>query len=191
MRTSMYSILCIVIRCGALAVALNALAGLWRVVDLVVAGEVLNGGSISTLLTGTLFLVMATVLLALLLWLFPGPLARLATGRSSQQVFESPISAAELQWIAVSVVGVLTVLDALLGLYTWIAEGMSRPDARVIGDEYHRQRMLDISYYVVKIVLGLAFTLGAKGLTGFLHRIRHGAQPPVSQITQPSDGADH
>lgn len=58
----------------------------------------------------------ALIALAIALWLYPGWLARLAAGQASGQVFESPISAAQLQYIAFAVLGVAFAMNALLDL---------------------------------------------------------------------------
>src|SRR5690349_327431 len=111
MRTSLYSILCILIRLGAVVVAASTIVTIPAVWQTTGAREVAAG------FTGTLFGFGAAVLvLAALLWIYPGVLARIAAGSASQQIFESPISAGELQQIVLAGVGIWFAMQALADL---------------------------------------------------------------------------
>jgi hypothetical protein len=99
MRTSLYSILCVVIRLGAVLLAVSTLGS-----ALSICLALRNGAAALELVPALVALVL-TLLGASLLWLYPGPLARIASTRSSQQVLDIPIRPAQLHWIALSVLG--------------------------------------------------------------------------------------
>jgi hypothetical protein len=185
MRTSMYSILCIVIRLGAVLFAVEVFKSLLNLIDMFAKGST---GDHSILGWSAMFLGL--FLVATMLWLFPGPLARLASARSHQQIFESPISPIDLQWIALSVVGVVFAILGILGLVYWLIQGMWIPDTWIVGEDYRRGRFLDGLYYGVQIALGLALSLGAKGLAHLLHRMRYGAIPPTAKIEPSAERVD-
>ncbi len=168
MRTSLYSILCIVIRLGAVFLALRMI---WSMVNLL-----MSWGQVTNLMEfwASVGLVVATLLVAFLLWLFPGPLARLATGRSSHEVFESPIEARDFQWIALSVLGMYFVVSGLLGLSSYGVNRLVMSSIADFGEEQRMRVIADVFYWTAQIALGLVLALGAKGLTGVLYRLRHG-----------------
>lgn len=187
MRTSLYTILCIVIRVGAVVLAVNALSGLLTVLAR------LREGTLPGELWMSFASVGATLLVAFLLWTWPGLVARIAAGRSSGQVFESPIDAARIQHIALSVLGVWLVVDGLASLAHYALEWV------VYLDQYDHKydqaasmgRLFSAgAYWVIQIVFGLLLTLNAHGLTGLLQRLRDGSlrggPPPVPDDGNPS-----
>ncbi|GAA0716649.1 hypothetical protein [Dokdonella soli] len=167
MRTSLYSILCIVIRLGAVFLAFKTLGSVLSVV-----ASWGNAVNMPELWLSIGFTAL-TLLIAFLFWLYPGPLARLAAGSSSQQVFESPISAPQIQWIALSVLGMYFVLTGFAGLSYF---GIRRMliSAVVDQEQNNRERIVDAFYWAVQIGLGAALSLGARGLVGVFHRLRYG-----------------
>lgn len=178
MRTSLYSILCIVVRLGAVMLAVGTIVGLPWVFVSAEGESALSRASIAAL-------GVATIALAAVLWIYPGILARLAAGRSSQQVFESPIGVDELQRIAFAVLGVWYAVAAIIGFartgFGFISmwrELMSGP----IADTYMRSLLTELIVSGVKLALGIALALGSAGLTGWLRTIReHGLPPLVSE----------
>jgi len=173
MRTSLYSILCILIRLGAVVMAVSTIVtipAVWRTTG---TSGVAEG------FAGVLFGFGAAVLaIAALLWIYPGVLARIAAGRSSQQVFESPISAGELQQIVLSGVGVWFAMQALadlagVGARIIVVAHMSEASlAGMLKSEYFRLVPL-----AIKFSLGVALVLGSRGLVGFVRGLRERGLP--------------
>lgn len=183
MRTSLYTILCIVIRLGAISLAMSALGGLLSV--MATLHSVAAKGEVWIPLASTGLMLLA----AFLLWTWPGVLARLAAGRSSGQVFESPIAAEQIQWIAFSVLGVWLFVEGLASLcYFALQRAMASgvydyaPDA----DELIQTG----AFWLIQMLFGIGLVLGARGLTGILQRVRDGAlrggPPPVPDDGDPS-----
>jgi hypothetical protein len=168
MRTTLYSILCIVIRLGAVMLALRILSGAASYIgseqsaDFSIREHVVVGG-----------LAVLSLLIAMMLWLYPGALARLASGRSAHQVFESPIDAGQIQWIAFSVLGMAWVMSGILDLahlgyqLIWMSEMLGT------GEEAVRRLHGQIAYDVFELLVGIALTLGARGLAGVLLKVRY------------------
>lgn len=167
MRTSLYSILCIVIRLGAVVLAASTLGS-----ALSVALMMRRGVPLADL--GWVFGVWVAMLaIACLLWLYPGWLARLCSPRSANQVFESPIDSRDLQWIAFSVLGAYFVVTGIVGFVYYeanllIADAMADREMRIEG--FVRNGL----YALLQCAIGIALVLGARGLTGMLHRVRYG-----------------
>ena len=174
MRTSLFSILCIVIRVGAVLLAVSTLGS---VLSMCLA---LRNGAAAAELIPALVAFVLTLLVAILLWLHPGPLARMASARSSQQVLESPIRAAQLQWIALSVLGMYFVVDGLVGFAHYEVQQLI---VGVIADRERRiEKFVQVAlYWLLQMGFGLALALGAHGLTGMLRRIRHGGMPSQAE----------
>ncbi|HEY6895234.1 MAG TPA: hypothetical protein VI258_13755 [Rhodanobacteraceae bacterium] len=189
MRTSLYSILCILIRLGAVLMAVaivGAIPSAWFVAR---AQHVEGYG-------GALFGFSAlTLSLAALLWIYPGVLARIAAGKASEQIFESPISAEELQWIAFSLAGIWLVIEAISSL---IGSGASAVVVSYMSEDNVPIRALirgelpRFAVPLVKLVLGIALTLGSRGLVGWLRALRErgpsgaveGEASPASRDTE-------
>jgi hypothetical protein len=167
-RTSLYSILCIVIRLGAVMLALRILSGAFGYLG----SEQLAEFSIREHLLVVGFAALGA-LIAFLLWLYPGPLARIASGRSAHQVFESPIDAGQIQWIALSVLGMAWLMSGILDLahlgyqYIWMSEMLGT------GEEALHRLHGQIAYDVLETLIGVALTLGARGLAGVLQKVRY------------------
>jgi hypothetical protein len=179
MRTSLYSILCIGIRLAAVLLAAYTLAGIPRTFSIVAHGEWGTD-------TWTLFAVYAvTLLVALLLWIYPGLLARLAAGQSSHQVFESPIEASDLQYIAYSIVGLWLLFDGLGGLiYDGVNEMVLRQFIRSQNGgldipQVNDHAIASAVVHVVQLGVGVTLILGARGLVTMLRKARYGGLPPA------------
>lgn len=164
MRTSLYSILCIVVRLGAMWLAVGLIASLPATLDLLRSSEPAGAG-------GVLFADAIGLLFAAVLWLYPGLLARVAAGRSSHEVFESPIAAADLQAIALAVLGVAFAVNGVAGLvlhalhYAWMTSSSTFTSASERG-------LFPMVADAVQVVLGIALALGARGLGHLLLRLR-------------------
>jgi hypothetical protein len=177
MRTSLYSILCILIRLGAVIMAVStivAVPAVWQTAD----ATHLQEGHL-----GILFAIGGVSLaLAALLWIYPGALARIAAGKSSQQIFESPISADDFLRIVLAVVGVWFVIEAMASL----AGVVSRLVVMIMHtDDVPARSMLatELWYFLpllVKVALGIWLTLGARGLVGWLRSMRERGLPTAA-----------
>lgn len=167
-RTSLYSILCIVIRLGAVMLALSVVGGSFGFFGPGQAADF----SVAERFSVLMFLI-ACLVVAFLLWLYPGPLARLASARSSHQTFESSLDAQQIQWVAFSVLGMYWVMTGVLDLahigyqFIWLSEALGT------GEEAARRLHGQIAYYAFEIILGIFLTLGARGLAHFLQEIRY------------------
>lgn len=185
-RTSLYSILCIVVRLGAVMLALSVAGGSFGF---------FGPGQSADFSVGERLLIVAflalTLLVSFLLWLYPGPLARLASGKSANQVFESAINAGQIQWVALSVLGMYWVMTGLLDLahiayqFIWLSELLGT------GEEAARRLRGQVVYHVFEMVLGLSLTLGARGLAGILQNVRYAGssgmaarKPSESEISE-------
>ena len=168
MRTSLYSILCIVIRFGAVLFAFTVLS---RLAGAVFSWQDPLPAEVLPLAIGSAAL---STLIAFLLWLYPGPLARLATGRSAHEVFEAPLDAREIQWIALSVLGMYFVMSGLIDLSsTAYRQYLMSAFVDHVSESARRDAIAEYLFSAVQIALGLALAFGARGLVGLLHRLRH------------------
>lgn len=183
MRTSLYTILCIAVRLAAVSLALSALGGMLSMLATM-------GTSSLRADSGFVFgSVAVTLLVSFLLWTWPGLLARIAAGRSSEQVFESPIAPEQIQWIALSVLGAWFALEGFVSLCYF---AMQR--AMYVGVQDHQQETRELiqtgAYWLIQISVGVALVVGARGLTGLLQRLRDGSlrggPPPVPDDGDPS-----
>lgn len=179
MRTSLYSILCIVVRMGAVWLAVSVVVGLPTTAQLLHASDPGLAGWAAV--AECLALVLATAL-----WLYPGLVARIAAGRSSQQVFESPIEAADLQAIALAVLGAGFAMSGLVALVT---HGMHYVWMTRLSDVYTpmaARGVFSILADGVQVALGVALALGARGLNALLLRVR-GRGPLPAETADPGE----
>jgi hypothetical protein len=177
MRTSLYSILCIVVRLGAMLLLVETLVSAPSAWQLLQTWQTSGGdGAARGMLIG---FSGALIALAIALWLYPGLLARLAAGEASREVFESPIAAKELHFIAFSVLGLVFAVGALSGLVsTLLRLALSAHAGDVAFTTLAWQNGVDLFVLFLKMALGIALTFGARGLVGLLHRLRERGLPP-------------
>lgn len=181
MRTSLYSILCIVVRLGAVMLFVETVTSFpaaWQALQVWTQTTSESDGAVRGMLIGFSGVAIA---LSFLLWLYPGLLARLAAGEASREVFESPVAPKELQFIAFSVLGVTFAIKGLIGLVTVLFR--IALSAHLLGDVAFLalawQNGLNLLVQVFQFGAGIGLTLGARGLTGLLHRLREHGLPPV------------
>lgn len=174
MRTSLYSILCIVVRLGAVMLFVETVTSfpeIWRYVP-----SEFDSGMRGMLIGFS----GAAIALSFLLWLCPGLLARLAAGEASREVFESPVAPKDLQFIAFSVLGVVFAINGLIGLVTVLFHiALSARLGDVAFPALAWQNGLDLFVQVFQFSAGIGLTFGARGLAGLLHRLREHGLPPV------------
>jgi hypothetical protein len=184
MRTSLYSILCILVRLGAVIMAVSTIVTIPMVWQANTASHFGEGYA------GILFGFGGALLaLAVLLWIYPGVLARIAAGSASQQVFESPISAEEFEQIVLAGIGVWFAIQALADLAAVgsriivVAHASEASLAGMLRSEYFRLVPL-----LIKFLLGIALAMRARGLVGFLRGLRERALP--NALAESADGPD-
>lgn len=190
MRTSMYSILCIGIRLAAVLLAVNALLTLPAAYSTFSRSEWTHGE------LGWMFaLWLPLLLVAVLLWIYPGALARLAAGKASREVFESPISAEELQYIAFSVVGLWIFAGGLItfaqmGFRELLVDHVLRNSSEGLDGAALRTRLMaEFLGEIVRAVAGGVLMLRARGLTGLLRKLRGSDVPYASSGDAAGDTA--
>ena len=175
MKTSLYGVLCIAIRLGAVLMAVG-LVEQWPRLLVTQANGQISVAAITLDLLG--------LLVAFVLWLRPGLLAWWAAGNTHRDVFDVQISAPQLQYIALSVAGIYKLMSGLAGI---LAHGLNLLEYRHVADAagislappaYEKTLFVE---YVVTAVAGFALTLGARGLTGYLQRIRGSHLPVVME----------
>lgn len=175
MRTSLYSILCIVVRLGAVMLFVQTMISLPFAWASLLADQ--GGWNGQTWLIG---LSGAAIAIAFALWLYPGLLARLAAGASSRETFESPIDAKEVQYIAFAVLGVCFAVGGLIEL---VGDLLRLSVNAELGDVAFKtlvwESRANLSAPALKLVVGIGLTLGARGLTGSLRALRERGLPPM------------
>ncbi len=167
MKSSIYTVLCMAIRLGAVWLGINVLLTFPGAYAAVTNGD-LGHHSLAPLV----FWSASVVVVAFLLWLYPGLLARPAAARSSRQVFESPVTAEQMQHAALVVLGMWFVMTGLIGLADKILPVLFLHQMGIVGDDSARLTTKVLSKPVIQIVAGSILTLGSRGLTGALHRVR-------------------
>lgn len=168
MKTSLYNVLCVAVRLGAVLMAVGLIEQWPRLLVSQADGQI----SIAAIALDLLGLLVAFVL-----WLRPGLLAWWAAGNAQRDVFEAQISAAQLQYIAFSVAGIYKFISGLSGVvahglvlleFQRTADAVGMPMASPM---YERTLFVE---YLVATLAGLVLVLGARGLTGYLQRLRGG-----------------
>jgi len=184
-RTNLYTILCICIR--LCAVYLFAQALIWtidqafitrREVSWIVWAYALSEPALG-------------IVLALLLWMFPGPLARIAGDRRSMENFESDIAPDTLQYIALCILGVWFLITGLsqlaYTLHRWLFVGLYLK-YELLNPTTDPKAYGSLLSEIVKAGLGAALALRARGIVAVLTRLRHaGLTPAVTETFEPQN----
>jgi hypothetical protein len=161
MKTSLYSILCITIRLGAVIWIVGSLVNLpfsWI--------GAMNTPHPTAAIGWLLGEVACQIVIAFLFWLYPGVLARLAAGRATHEFFESSTPPAMLQYVALSVVGVWFLLQGLVYLSFEVSQ------AAQFAFESLPSRFPAMAASSMRVIAGLVLLFGARGLVGVLHALR-------------------
>lgn len=180
MKTTLFTVLCIAIRLGAVLLAVNILEQLpfWLSQS--------HPGSVYTLyqlLLGFFVLVLAAVL-----WVRPGILAWWAIGKGQREILESPINADQVQHIAFSVLGVWMVISGFGGcishlmIMLFLRERVADAATGVLPPGEWRY----VCSYTLEALAGGALAVGSRGLIGLLHRLRG---YPVTETVASGDDA--
>lgn len=165
MKTTLYTVLCVAIRLAAVLMA----------VELLVASPVyLLGMPDHALSLFGVAMVAMGLLIALALWLKPGLLARWAVRQSGHETLESSLSADAIQRIAFATLGAWLFVDGLARAIpqVWMLWRLHRMTELYPGMAAPAGQWNGLLFSGVKLVAGIALTLGARGLTGLLHRLR-------------------
>lgn len=170
MKTSLYTVLCIVIRLGAVILGMATILAL---PNIYFVAHTAQAGAESSYLLALLY--VGVLIVALCLWLYPNVLASLAAGKATKEVFESPISAHTLQYVAFSVLGVWLVLEGLVALVFEIFRWATFSITMLPGQSVFTTELPRFASAVAQTLFGFALVLGAKGLMTLVDRFRYGS----------------
>jgi len=181
MKTTLYTVLCVAIRLGAVLMATGILER--------IPGLVAFANQDDHLFLGSMLLNGAGLLLAFALWIWPDILVWWAAGRNSHQVLEAAITAEQLQHIALSVLGAWMFIGGFAGCLAHLAQILLiQREAESNGypavmptSEWHW-----VIQYALTALAGAALTLGSRGLVGLLRRLR--GYPDATLATDPDPG---
>lgn len=124
-------------------------------------------------------LLAASLLVVVLIWHFADFIAKCAVGRREDPVFDSGIDVAGWQAVAFAAVGAYFVVVHGVGLArSAMLRLLDTPPWVVLADESRRAIVVDIVADVLGLALGVGLVLGARGLAGVVHRLRHGRRSP-------------
>jgi hypothetical protein len=181
-RSNLYSILCTLVRLGAVYIFVTTAVGF---VGILFTMRLSRADAFDWLSVGESALGLV---LALLLWMFPGPFARIAANRRSLERFESDIEPYVLQYIAVSTLGLWFAIYGLsqlaFTLHRWVFVNAyllhqmpdPRNDPKVYGP---------LSMEIAQVVLGIGVALGSRGIVALLTRLRYGGLGPAQAEDAP------
>jgi hypothetical protein len=178
MKTSLFTVLCTAIRLGAVWLGVNVLLTVPGAYTASARGSFGKAGLTILLVWGLIALFVA-----FLLWLYPSLLARLAAGKSAMQVFESPISPAQLQYIALVLLGMWFLMTGVVTLSYEILRTLLFAQVDIASDATARMNAEILSKPIIQILCGSVLTLGSSGLVGLLHRLRETSLAPAVSET--------
>ena len=178
MKTTLYTVLCVAIRLGAVFMAVGILE---RIPGLIGFADQQHHLFVSAML-----LDGAGLLLAFALWVRPSLLVWWAAGRNSHEVLETAITADQLQYIALSVLGAWMFIDGFAAGLAHLAQILMLKHGAESGGypavvpttEWHW-----LIEYTLIALAGAMLTLGSRGLVRLLHRLR--GYPYVSVDADP------
>lgn len=168
MKTTLYSILTAAVRVAVLLLLARTISGL--IAYLASPNAVLDSGQRWAVIIGS----SASAGIALMLWLFPGLLVRPATGRSAHEVFESALTADDIQRIGIALIGVWFAVSGVSDLaYALLRAAVLANTEYFAGDAFEPYRA-DIWASAFEIALGIGLALGSRGLVALFSRLRGG-----------------
>lgn len=172
MKTSLYTVLCLVVRGFALSFAIGLLLTLPGVL-----GAAQGAPDATTKLYVLIYLGVCAVGV-FVLWLYPGVVARLASTRAAHEPFESSVDAIDLQRIAYAVVGAWFALSAI-GTLAWTVLRIAmaqRLSASYGGtSDYGWDAVVGPA---VTFMAGIALALGSGGLARLTRAARYASPAP-------------
>ncbi len=114
------------------------------------------------------------------MWIYADKIARLTLARNTGEYFDSTVDAAQWQHIALSILGVFLAANHAVDLFQtlrfWLIARASEPSSTFTPDQLDSYVLhaIDSGF---GIALGIGLMLGARGLSGLLHRLRTAGQP--------------
>ena len=179
MKTTLFAVLCIVIRLGVLLLAVQVLVAL----------PVLLGMPNREFLAMELGFAALTLLLAAVLWVRPGWLARCAMRGGDDLPLEGDFDASGLQRVAFAtlgawflVEGLAYVVPSVVAAWEVHASQQQYPGMQVPAGQWN-----NLIRALVLLVAGAALMLGSQGLTMLLQHLRGRVQ---TQGVSPDDDVD-
>lgn len=166
MKTTIYSVLCVAIRSGAILMAVGIVEH---------APTIFIYPSQPGFSAGAVWFAGVGLVLAFILWLSPSVLARWAVARGAHELLEIPVSADQLQRIAFSIVGAWLFVAGLTGLIARGAMMLVISHRSSYGDS---TRVLSSGdwYWLVEhlstAIAGGSLAVGSAGLVRLFARIR-------------------
>lgn len=105
----------------------------------------------------------------------------MAVRNSALEVFESPLGAAEIHYIAISLLGVALAFDGVVRLVheLVLALGAGTVYAGASMGQIFKRELIDFLTSGSRVVLGGSLMLGAHGLVGWLRSMRERGLPPA------------
>jgi hypothetical protein len=182
MKTTLHTVLCVAIRLGAVLMAVGILEQ--------IPGLIFFPARDGHLVWGVLSLHGAGLLLAFALWLWPNMLAWWAVGRSRHEIVEMAISPGQLQYLALSVLGVWLFIAGLSGFVGHGAMILLIKHEAMVGDAFGMVPSGEwhwMVYYATMLLAGATLSLGARGLSGLFQRLR---DYPHAAAAQPGNDTD-
>jgi len=165
-RSNTFTLLCVLIRAGA---ALFFAGAMVKMLGVFAAMRTLSDGDYPF---GTFFAgIGLTMFVALLFWLFPDWLARVALARKTGETFDSDLDADSWQALVNGAVGLLFIgdgLNALVRDLTIALINVRRGGGAALPDDFGPATVEAIA----TLAFGLGLLLGARGLARWLRRLR-------------------
>ncbi|MBD8873309.1 hypothetical protein [Rhodanobacter sp. DHB23] len=180
MKTTLYTVLCVAIRLGAVLMAV----GLLERLPVFLWESPAGGFALDAVLLAVFGLLVAGAL-----WLWPGILAGWAIGRRGHELLEIQLDADGLMRVALTVTGAMLGVSGLAGC---LGHGLTMLLLRSrLADAATGQLPVSgwhwVIYYLVQAAGGMALMLGARGLMTLLQRMR-GRPPHASAETDDGIG---
>jgi hypothetical protein len=166
MKTTLYTVLCVAIRLGAVLMAVGVFERLPGIFFY-------SGDGHYPLLA--LFMEAFTLLLAFVLWMRPSLLAWWALGGKRQEILESPIHADQLHYVAFSVLGAWLAISGVAGCFghgAMILLLLRQASYDGAGETVPVTEWHWMVQYGVMVAAGIVLMSGSRGLIGLLQRLR-------------------
>lgn len=166
MKTNLYSILATAVRLAAL---LHIVDTLFQVVGTFLTAEITGYSKPMgwAFVLGGLF----SLAIGIVLWIKPGLLVRPAVGRSAYEVFESPLSAAQIERIGLCLLGIWFLIRGVSGAVYTLTRIATIGAEGSVGLSFSMFAP-DLYYNLGTSVLGAALAFGSHGLAGLFQRLR-------------------
>jgi hypothetical protein len=161
---------------GILTVLLRA-AGVFMLARTLIAlpatlSSLREAGYMGEQLWPTVLASILVIVVAVVLWLFADVLSRLTLARPGQPPFESDISFAQWQELAIRILGLYIAVEGLLEFtYGALLTYYLARREMVVADAYSLMRNGAV-LGAIQAFIGLSLFLGARGLTGWVQRLR-------------------